>query len=145
MQLALYCQSGNPWNYCLSPSKGFTSQHWIFQTFLYPLSGIYLYWYWEKEKVQFQEDANGSAFFHIQLSSLSSCISWANSVSSVAQSCPTLCNPMDSSMPGFPVCHQIPELAQTYVPWVCDATHPSHPLKSPFPPAFNLSQHQGLF
>ena len=65
--------------------------------------------------------------------------------SSVAQSCPTLCDPMDCSMPGFPVHQQLPELAQTYVHWVGDAIQPSHPLSSPSPPAFNLSQHQGLF
>ena len=64
---------------------------------------------------------------------------------SVAQSCPTLCDPMDCSRPGFPVHHQLLELAQTHVHWVGDAIQPSHPLSSPFPPAFNLSQHQGLF
>ena len=52
--------------------------------------------------------------------------------SSVVQSCPTLCNPMDFSMPGFPVHHQLPELTQTYVHWVGDGTQPSHPLSSPF-------------
>ena len=67
------------------------------------------------------------------------------SVSSVAQSCPTLCNPMDCSTPGFPVHHQLWELTQTHVHWVSDAIQPSHPLSSPSPPAFSLSQHQGLF
>ena len=52
---------------------------------------------------------------------------------------------MDSSMPGFPVHHQLPELAQTHVHQIGDAMQPSHPLSSPSPPAFNLSQHQGLF
>ena len=56
-----------------------------------------------------------------------------------------LCDPMDCSTPGFPVHHQFPELAQTRVHWVSDAIQPSHPLSSPSPPAFNLSQHQGLF
>ena len=65
--------------------------------------------------------------------------------SSVAQSCPTLCNPMDCSTPGLPVHHQLPEFTQTHVHWVSDAVQPSHPLSSPSPPAFNLSQHQGLF
>ena len=64
--------------------------------------------------------------------------------SSVTQSCPTLCDPMNCSMPGFPVHHQIPELTQTYVCQVGDAIQPSHPLSSPSPPTFNLSQHQGL-
>ena len=59
---------------------------------------------------------------------------------SVAQLCLTLCNPMDSSTPGFPVHHQLPELAQTHVHGVSGAIQPSHPLSSPSPPAFNLSQ-----
>ena len=65
--------------------------------------------------------------------------------SSVAQSCPTLCDPMSCSMPGLPVQHQLQEPTQTHVYWVGDAIHPSHPLLSPSPPALNLSQHQGLF
>ena len=65
--------------------------------------------------------------------------------SSVTQSCPTLCYPMDCSMPGFPVHHQLLKLAQTHVHQVSDAIQPSHPLSSPSPPAFNLSQRQGLF
>ena len=65
--------------------------------------------------------------------------------SSAAQSCLTLCNPMDCSTPGFPVLHHLPEFAQTHVHQVSDAIQPSHPLSSPSPPAFNLSQHQGLF
>ena len=65
--------------------------------------------------------------------------------SSVAQLCPTLCDPMDCSMPDFPVHHQLLKLAQTHVHWVNDALQPSHPLSSPSPPAFNLSQDQGLF
>ena len=65
--------------------------------------------------------------------------------SSVLQSCPTLCNPMDRSMPGLPVYHQLLESTQTHVHWASDAIQPSHPLSSPSPPAFSLSQHQGLF
>ena len=65
--------------------------------------------------------------------------------SSVAQLCPTLCNPMNRSMPGLPVHHQHPETTQTHVHWVADAIQPSHPLLSPSPAALNLSQHQGLF
>ena len=68
-----------------------------------------------------------------------------NQFSSVAQSYLTLCDPMDCSMPGLPVHHQLPEFTQTHVHWVGDAIQPSHPLSSPSPPAFNLSQHQGLF
>ena len=65
--------------------------------------------------------------------------------SSVAQSCPILCNPMNCSMPGLPVHHQLPEFTQTHVHRVGDAIQPSHPLSSPSPPAPNPSQHQGLF
>ena len=65
--------------------------------------------------------------------------------SSVAQLHPTLCDPMDCSTPGFLVRHQLPELTQTHVHRVGDAIQPSHPLSSPSPPTFNLSQHQGLF
>ena len=65
--------------------------------------------------------------------------------SSVAQSCPTLCDPMNCSSPGLPVHHQRPESTHTHVHWVGDAIQPSHPLLSPSPPALNLSQHQGLF
>ena len=67
------------------------------------------------------------------------------SVKSLTQSCLTLCDPMDCSMPGLPVHHQLPELAQTHVHRVGDAIQPSHPLSYPSPPAFNISQHQGLF
>ena len=65
--------------------------------------------------------------------------------SSVAQSCPTICNLMDCTTLGFPLHHQLPELTQTHVHWVDGTIQPSHPLSSPFPPAFNLSKHQGLF
>ena len=64
---------------------------------------------------------------------------------SVAQSCPTLCDPMDCSTPGFPDHHQLPELLQSHVNRVGNAIQPSHPLSSPCPPAFNLSNHQDLF
>ena len=65
--------------------------------------------------------------------------------SSVAQSCLTLCDPMNRSMPGLPVHHQLPEFTQTRVHRVGDAIQPSHPLSSPSSPACNPSQHQGLF
>ena len=65
--------------------------------------------------------------------------------SSVAQSCLTLCDPMNHSMPGLPVHHQLPEFTQTHVHRVSDAIQPFHPLSSPSPPAPNPSQHQGLF
>ena len=68
-----------------------------------------------------------------------------NQFSSFALFSLTLCDPMDCSMPGLPVHHQLLEFTQTHVHWVSDAIQPSHPLSSPSPPAFNLFQHQGLF
>ena len=65
--------------------------------------------------------------------------------SSVAQSYPTLCEPMDGSMPGLPVHHQLPEFTQTHGHSVSDAIQPSHRLSFPFPPAINLSHHHSLF
>ena len=65
--------------------------------------------------------------------------------SSVAQSCPTLCDPMNCSTPGLPDHHQLQEFSQTHVHWVSDTIQPSHPLSSPSPPAPNPSQHQNLF
>ena len=65
--------------------------------------------------------------------------------SSVTQSCPTLCDPMNRSTRGLPVHHQLPEFTQTHVHWVSDAIQPPHPLSSPSPPAPNPSQHQSLF
>ena len=70
---------------------------------------------------------------------------WYKCCCSVAQSCPTVCDPMDCSTPGLPVHHQLPEFTQTHAHWVSDAIQASHPLSSPSPPAFNLSRHQGLF
>ena len=65
--------------------------------------------------------------------------------SSVAQSCPSLCDPMNHSVPGLPVHHQLPESPQTHVHSVGDAIKPSYPLLSPYLPALNLSQYHGLF
>ena len=65
--------------------------------------------------------------------------------SSVAQLCPTLCDPVNHSMPGLPVHHHLPEFTQTHVHRVSDAIQPSHPLSSPSPPAPNPSQHQSLY
>ena len=69
----------------------------------------------------------------------------SQSVSSVTQSCPTLFDPMNHSLPSLPVHHQLPESTQTHIHRVDDAIQPSHPLSPPSPPALNLSQHQGLF
>ena len=70
---------------------------------------------------------------------------WLYQIISVAQSCPTLCNPMNRSTPGLPVHHQLPEFTQTHFYRVSDAIQPSHPLSSPSPLAPNPSQHQSLF
>ena len=70
---------------------------------------------------------------------------WCHQFSSVAQSCPTPCNPMNCSTPGLPDNHQLPEITQSHIHWVGDAIQPSHPLLSHSLPALNLSQHQGLF
>ena len=67
-------------------------------------------------------------------------VQFSHSVSRV-----TLCNLKDCSTPGFPVYHQLPEFTETHVHWVSDAIQPSHPVSSPSPLTFNLSQHQGLF
>ena len=73
-------------------------------------------------------------------------MNWLNiQLSSVAQSCRTLCDPIDCSSPDLPVHYQLLEFTQTHVHWVSDAIQPSHPWSSPSPHALNLSQHQGLF
>ena len=72
-------------------------------------------------------------------------INKSDQIRSVAQSCPTLCDPMNHSTPGLPVHHQLPEFTQTQVHRVSDAIQPSHPLSSPSPLAPNPSQHQSLF
>ena len=91
-----------------------------------------------------QKDYVPSLFYSCQLNIISRALHSAQ-FSSVTQSCPTLCNPMDCSMPFLHVRHQFLEFTQTHVYWVSDAIQPSHLLSSPSPSAFNLSQHQGLF
>ena len=93
-----------------------------------PMLGLIVYKYWERALVKKNKRVCSTVI----------------RFSSVAQWCPSLCDPRDCSMPGFPVHHQLLELAQTHVHCVSDAIQPSHPLSSPSP-AFNLSQHQGLF
>ena len=83
------------------------------------------------------QKVDGADFHLLQFSSVQ--------FSSVAQSCLTLCNAMNCSMPGLPVHDQLPESTQIHVHWVSDAIQSSHPLSSPSPPALNLSQLQGLF
>ena len=79
---------------------------------------------------------------HRKMSQNSSCCWWW---CSVTKSCPSLCDPMDGSTPGFSVLHCLPGFAQIHAHWVGKAIQPSHPLSPPSPSAFNLSQHQGLF
>ena len=89
-----------------------------------------------------------SAFFTVQLSHpyiTTGKTIRSDQIRSVAQSCPTLCDPMNRSTPGLPVHHQLPEFTQTHVHRVSDAVQPSHPLSSPSPLAPNPSQHQSLF
>ena len=81
----------------------------------------------------------------IKITSWNLCILQSVQFSSVTQSCPTLCDPMNRSTTGLPVHHQLPECTQTHVHRVGDAIQPSHPLSCPSPPALNPSQHQSLF
>ena len=84
-------------------------------------------------------------FFFLYILLLTAWMSFSIQFSSFAQSCPTLCNPINRSTPGLPVHHQFPEFIQTHVHQVGDAIQPSHPLSSPSPPALNLSQHLSIF
>ena len=95
--------------------------------------------YFIKLMFMFSQDIT-TFFFSLNFTQLSISLTVVVFHSSVS-----LCNPMDFSMPGFPVFHYLPEFAQAHGHWVSDAIQPSHPLWSPSPPAFNLSQHQGLF
>ena len=83
--------------------------------------------------------------FHYLLPTAQTSLALSVQFRSVAQSCPTLCDPMNRSTPGLPVHHQLPEFTETHVHQVSDAIQPSHPLSSPSPPAPNPSQHQSLF
>ena len=107
------------------------SQCWLFQSKNMAYVSICLCHLWFLSYVSY-------SFLHTGLLSLS--LQFA----SVTQSCLPLCNPMDSSMPGLLIHHQLPEFTQIHVHWVSDAIQPSLPLSSPSPSAFNLSQHQGL-
>ena len=117
-------------------SMGFTRQK-CRSGLLFPSPGI------------FPTQESNQSLLHWQADSLplshlgSPCFS--QSVSSVTQSCPTLCDPMNRSTSGLPVHHQLREFTQTHVHRVGDATQSSHPLLSPSHPAPNPSHHQGLF
>ena len=94
------------------------------------ISSVFIWWLYLSHK-HFVNHYLHSVLIHYQFSS-------------VAQSCPTLCDPMNRSTPGLPVHHQLPEFTQTHVHRVRDAIQPSHPLSSPSPSAPNPSQHQSL-
>ena len=94
-------------------------------------------------KYNFTTSLISSHLYLLPISSHSFCFLYC--CSSVTKSCPTLCDPMDCSMPGFPILHHLLEFAQTQVHWDSDAIQTSHPLSPPSPLAFNLSQHQGLY
>ena len=94
--------------------------------------------------LQYEKKKKSSGLFG-KASRLSFSGNYAVQFSSVAQSCPTLGDPMNHSTPGLPVHHQLPEFTQTHIHRVSDAIQPSHPLSSPSPPAPNPSQHQSLF
>ena len=99
--------------------------------------GSWLWWLLSCVTVSSHWVSHSFSFLIIQFSSVQ--------FSSVAQSCPTLCDPMNLSMPGLPVHHHLPEFTQTHVHQVRDTIQPSHPRSSPSPPAPNPSQHQSLF
>ena len=96
-----------------------------------------------------QVNGDGAIVLHLRKQFIPTFIRKFSQLSSVTQSCPTLCNPMGCSTQGLFAHHQsllpIPKFTQTHVHWVGDAIQSFHPLSSPSPPAFNLSQHQGLF
>ena len=120
------CQSTKTWDLTWSPKptwKFLNEENWSSWE-KYPLSALR-----SKESVAQKWNPEGPS---VQFSS-------------VAQLCPTLCDPMNCSTPGLPVYHQLPEFTQTQVHRVSDAIQPSHPLSSPSPPAPNPSQHQSLF
>ena len=80
-------------------------------------------------------------YIYVYMISISICVYVSVQFRSVANSCPPLCDPMDCSKPGLPVHHLLQEFTQTHIHLIGDAIQPSHPLSSPSPPAFNLSQH----
>ena len=122
-----------------------TNMDWILVLFSWKeYNGVCQSYLGKKVVLEFKFAVNseifaGNNYFHIAFLVLSV------QFSSVAQSCPTLCNSMNRSTPGLPVHPHLPEFTQTHVHWVHDAIQPSHPRSSPSPPAPNPSQHQSLF
>ena len=137
----LYLTLCDPMDYCPPDS----SAHGIFQARILEWVTIPF----SKESSQFRNQTQvpciAGGFFIISATREAQMCIRSDQIGSVAQSCPTLCHPMNRSMPGLPVHHQLPEFTQTHVHRVSDAIQPSHPLLSPSPPAPNPSQHQSLF
>ena len=111
---------------------------------------FFIYWIFlclfiEKCKLLLLIDSNINLTFANLYHDLCFNIYFSVQLSSVTQLCLTLCDTMECRTPGLPVHHQLLEVTQTHVRWVGDAIQQSHPLWSPAPPTFNLSQHQGLF
>ena len=117
----------------------FSSQHWLPPDVWYLFLCLFAYCL----SPQHVELRSGTLFCSLLRSTYNNI--WHVQFSSVAQSCLTLCDPMNRSTPGLPVHHQLLEFTQTHVHLVGDAIQPSHPVSSPSPPAPNPSQHQGLF
>ena len=128
----------DPMNYSM---PGFPVLHYL-------LEFAQIHVHWVSDAIQPSHPLSFPSLLHSIFSRVFSNESYVNLIiqfSSVAQSCTTLCDPMNCSMPCLPVHHQLPEFIQTHMHWVGDAIQPSHPLSSPSPPAPNPSQHQGLF
>ena len=122
------------------------SGHYTLSSLVYVVALPSLYFFKELLPYSLPFQSLGvSAILPCSVLCLLACMFSSVQFSSVTQSCLTLCDPMNRSTPGLPVCHQLPEFTQTHVHRVSDAIQPSHPLSSPSPPAPNPSQHQGLF
>ena len=132
-----------PWTtaYQSPPSMGFSRQeYWSGVPLPSPLTMLTVYLFFQK--IFIKKIPCTKAKIPLLNSVLEE---WYTQFSSVTQSCPTLCDPMNRSMPGLPVHHHFPEFTQTHVHRISDAIQPPHPLSSPSPPAPNSSQHQSLF
>ena len=135
MSQLIYCKNSDlvsGWSFVYVVSLMFTTFRKCIECFSGRENRKLQTWLWRSKRIE------RSTFF-----SKLFCVTEYSVLSSVIQLCPTLWDPMDCSTTGFPVHHQLLELAQTHVHWVGDAIQPSHPLSALSFPAFNLSQHQG--
>ena len=106
---------------------------------------VFVHWHQNKITEMVLGKEAKSSFIYLPVKGCQSNLVLSDQIRSVAQSCPTLCDPMNRSMPGLPVHQQLPEFTQTHIHRVSDAIQPSHPLSYPSPPAPTPSQHQSLF